>query len=218
MSAVLFSIRPQPCKRIANHKKKAELRKGWLKQLEGKKCYIYCTKSKPYLNRHNGFFYLEERDFLGGRGMGLYQRLSGKVIGEFICDKVVCYTAEFVDEKKHGKCYEDIRRVWFDEDGEQEEWIVTSNDSGNPSDCDLCRDTCLSYEEIKAYIGENFHDKKFCTLHITNLVLYAKPKELSEFTGLRKTKFGYEPIKITRPPQSWCYVEEIDNEQRTTSL
>ena len=43
------------------------------------------------------------------------------------------------------------------------------------------------------------------------LVIYDKPKELSEFEGLRKTKFGYEPIEIKRPPQSWCYVEELEN-------
>ena len=45
--------------------------------------------------------------------------------------------------------------------------------------------------------------------HISNLVIYDKPKELSEFVGLRKTKFGYEPIKIERPPQSWMYCEEV---------
>lgn len=44
--------------------------------------------------------------------------------------------------------------------------------------------------------------------HISKLVIYDKPKELSEFEGLRKTKFGYEPIEIKRPPQSWQYVEE----------
>lgn len=42
---------------------------------------------------------------------------------------------------------------------------------------------------------------------------YDTPRELSEFIGLRKTKFGDEPVKITRPPQSWCYVEsEVQGE------
>lgn len=44
---------------------------------------------------------------------------------------------------------------------------------------------------------------------ISNLVIYDKPKELSEFSGLRKTKFGLEPVSLTRTPQSWCYVEEL---------
>lgn len=30
----------------------------------------------------------------------------------------------------------------------------------------------------------------------------------SDFTRLRATKFGYEPVRIERPPQSWCYVME----------
>ena len=34
--------------------------------------------------------------------------------------------------------------------------------------------------------------------HISNLKIYDKPKELSEF-------------KVTRPPQSWCYVEERED-------
>ena len=40
---------------------------------------------------------------------------------------------------------------------------------------------------------------------------YDTPRELNEFTGLRATKFGYEPIKLTRPPQSWRYVERKDS-------
>ena len=45
--------------------------------------------------------------------------------------------------------------------------------------------------------------------HISNLKIYDDPKQLSEFKGVRKTKFGYAPVEIKRPPQSWCYVEEL---------
>ena len=65
--------------------------------------------------------------------------------------------------------------------------------------------SCLSYGEISRYIGIN---KVGYSWHISDLKIYDIPKELSEFKGLRKTKFGYEPIKIKKPPQSWCYVEE----------
>ncbi len=44
--------------------------------------------------------------------------------------------------------------------------------------------------------------------HITDLRIYNEPRELSEFTGLRDTKFGAAPYDIKRAPQSWCYVEE----------
>lgn len=43
-------------------------------------------------------------------------------------------------------------------------------------------------------------------------IFYQIPVELSEFTGSRETKFGREPHKLTRAPQSWCYVEELNNE------
>ena len=45
--------------------------------------------------------------------------------------------------------------------------------------------------------------------HISDLKIYDEPQELSEFEGLRKTKFGYEPIEIKKASQSWCYVEEV---------
>lgn len=35
---------------------------------------------------------------------------------------------------------------------------------------------------------------------------------LEEFTRLRETKFGSEPVTIKRPPQSWCYVEATKDE------
>lgn len=47
--------------------------------------------------------------------------------------------------------------------------------------------------------------------HITDLRIYDAPRELREFTGLRNTRFGAEPYDIKRAPQSWCYVEAIQN-------
>ena len=65
--------------------------------------------------------------------------------------------------------------------------------------------TCLSQAEIITYIG----DKGRCYgWHISDLLIYDQPKGLDEFTRLRETKFGSEPVTIKRPPQSWCYVEE----------
>ena len=52
--------------------------------------------------------------------------------------------------------------------------------------------TCLSEEELQKY-GKN---KSLYFWHISDLKIYDKPKELSEFG-------------LTRPPQSYQYVEEI---------
>lgn len=94
----------------------------------------------------------------------------------------------------------------------------------------LISDTCISVEDLEKYSG----NKAIYGWHISNLVIYDKPKELSEFyvpcySGCEKceykswdTAYGGE-IKemictvcnkkpLTRPPRSWCYVEGIKNE------
>ena len=66
--------------------------------------------------------------------------------------------------------------------------------------------TMIPYGDIAKYIGEG---RDGYGLHISDLVIYKKLKYLSGFTGLRKTKFGLEHIRIRRAPQSWYYVEEL---------
>ena len=45
--------------------------------------------------------------------------------------------------------------------------------------------------------------------HISDLRIYDETRELSEFTGLRNTRFGAAPYDIKRAPQSWGYVQEV---------
>ena len=77
------------------------------------------------------------------------------------------------------------------------------DDSGKQLDNQL-KETCLTSEEFCNYLGENVG----YGWHISDLRVYDHPRDLWEFTGLRETKFGAEPVPITRPPQSWRYVEE----------
>lgn len=65
---------------------------------------------------------------------------------------------------------------------------------------------CMSEAESAAYSCSS----PIYGWHIFDLAIYDKPKELSEFFGLRHTKFGLEPVSLKRPPQSWCYVEEME--------
>ena len=66
--------------------------------------------------------------------------------------------------------------------------------------------SCLTYEELADYIGNG---KTGHGWHISDLRIYDAPRELSEFTGLRNTRFGAAPYDIKRAPQSWCYVEAM---------
>lgn len=74
-------------------------------------------------------------------------------------------------------------------------------------DDDYAARTCLLYGDMWNY-GKG---KPLFGWSILDFQIYDKPKELSGFTGFRETKFGSEPITITRPPQSWCYVEEMQD-------
>jgi hypothetical protein len=76
------------------------------------------------------------------------------------------------------------------------------------------KDACLTQDEVEKYSG----GKDVYGWHITNLVIYDKPKKLREFWTIKcSNKNGCSDcyikpncIKhITRAPQSWCYVEEL---------
>ena len=78
--------------------------------------------------------------------------------------------------------------------------------------------TCLSQEEIRDYCN----GQDLSAWHIYDKLILDKPKELSEFWTIKCTnkKVGCSQcyIKpncittITRPPQSWCYCEELKGE------
>lgn len=71
---------------------------------------------------------------------------------------------------------------------------------------------CMSDAEIAGYCTAN----EMYGFHISDLVIYDKPKELSElekpheyiYQSYRKQNSFFKGI--TRPPQSWCYVEESE--------
>ena len=75
----------------------------------------------------------------------------------------------------------------------------------------LHKQSCLSYREVWDYSN----GKPIFSWHISDLVIYDKPRELREFSSgssrleFSNTKDGFprEWSGMKRPPQSWCYVE-----------
>ena len=80
-------------------------------------------------------------------------------------------------------------------------WIGTPHNT-NPL---FCMAACMDGFDTEKYAK----GKTLYGWHISDLRIYNTPKELSEFTGLRDTKFGAAPYEIKRPPQSWCYVDDL---------
>lgn len=196
MKSILLSIKPKYVELIASGQKTIEVRKSAPKEVPFK-AYIYCCKAKPYLYKEaNPPFEL----FLDSelyKGKGYDDRLfSGKVIGEFICDKVYSI-------KNRGSSFSVA----------DEEQSVTN---------EIARQSCLYYDDMVSYFG----NKDGFGWHISDLKIYDKPKELSEFrkpcdrfldccTCRRLVRNEYMSCdnKITRPPQSWCYVEDLGEEE-----
>lgn len=135
MKAVMISIRPEWCEKIAQGRKTMEIRKTSPKLQPPFRCYIYRTE-------------------------------NGRVMGEFVCDYIL-----------------DIRPPY-----------------GGKTE-----GTCLEAKELYTYAGER---SLLYGWHISDLVIYDTPKELSEFRRVEKTKTWAYPQRLTRPPQSWCYVED----------
>ena len=159
---------------------------------------------------------------------------NGKVIGSFVCDKITRYESEFWDDDT----YERIQEPWelpdFSEYGEYEYDTIGINGEFYGAGVELSKQSCLSWNELRKYVGQGLKD--FYGWHITEPKLFDKPRELGEFYTICN-KYGddscgdcpylaveqcsfpcddcvdtwcsVDNIKpITRPPQSWCYVED----------
>lgn len=199
MNAILKPVSPELCEKVISGECTLLLSKTRPKLETPFKEYIYCTKgSREALWHWKGEWYYdiqfpEERP----------NRANGKVIGEFVCDRTI------VDER------------------------------GENADI-FSKYALLSLDEQKEYCA----NKTLYGLHISELKIYDKPKELSEFIStVRCKKFedymvecdyncrsyhaysyltacgmedeaecmsnGHKPI--TRAPQSYMYVEELED-------
>lgn len=203
MKEVLISIRPEWCDLIANGTKTVEVRKTKPKLDTPFKCYIYCTKSK---NKGKNLY----RGYWGEGINGLrlcYVKLSGKVIGEFVCNKTT----------RIAPCGYDKERIELNI--VDENLTIKKLDEGFLSRCQL------SYSDIEKYAngGEVYG------WNISDRVLYDEPKDIGEFYksgmlsyddwlygiyngngGARSSYESYKnAFKLSKAPQSWCYVEGV---------
>lgn len=129
------------------------------------------------------------------KGDGYFQgKYCGKVIGEFVCRNIYDIACSSDDYN------------YFSQNG-----------------------TCLSVQEFIRYCnGQDLYGWE-----IQDLVIYDKPKDIDEFEkpcshDCKNCKYWYsgslidyeppycewEDCVITRPPQSWCYVEEVTENDR----
>lgn len=190
--SVILSIHPYFCEKIEVGEKLLEIRKNKPNIELPFKCYIYETKA---INHKKIIVDLD------GELPTTYARGRGKVIGEFICDRI-----EYLDMDSAG--------VGFWENGE----FIYLKDIG--------WNACLTRNEFIEYS----QGKKLYGWHISELKIYDKPKKLNDFYNIcysgcdkceyKSWDYSYageckeivctvsNKKPLARPPQSWCYVEE----------
>ncbi len=197
--AVLQSVQPKWCEMIISGRKTVELRKTRPKCETPFKVYIYCTKSKEHFV-HGGI--VESLD-------DLYRMPNGTIkhgySGELICCDEPYTKNNFLNGKVIG------------------EYICDSIEDYSKWEFDLPSlyrhiklHSCVDYDMLYEY----FPTKKGYGWHISNLVIYDKPKELKEFKRpciknnncISCSRYDYMSgnchNEIQKPPQSWCYVEK----------
>lgn len=196
MKAVLISIQPKWCELIANGEKMIEVRKTKPKLETPFKVYIYCTKG----NVHDALIIggnaklIHCIDYTKAIPVGGYIG-NGNVVGEFVCDKIFEIEYQCGSYKCKGL-------------------TVLENDR-------VASASKLSLYDMRSYLSCN----NGYGWHISNPVIYDKPKELSEFRKPCPYTDGTYCIEnkceycgdwtgvcrcwVERPPQSWCYVEEV---------
>lgn len=179
-----MSIKPKYVELIASGEKTIEVRKSAPKEVPFK-CYIYESRNGGHRCKH-----CNEKDSCysyAPKNVGCYNG-RGKVIGEFICNNA-----------------SELDYVYYWNNGYEFA-------------------TCLTYRQVADY-GKG---KTLYGWHISDLKIYDKPRELSEFSrpcsysGLcfscKRASFKKDGnllcnTKITRPPQSWMYVEDLGEEE-----
>ena len=189
--AVMISIRPKWCEKIINGDKTIEVRKTRPKLDTPFKCYIYCTNRRPFLvwgDVFRGDWFTEFTQISGysrAEGDKIWDIFNGHIAGEFTCDRI----------------YE----------------LAPLNHAPD----DVEKQACLTREEIVNYLKGTGYG-----WHISAMKIYDAPCELSEFRRACPHSWycescamylgnngtcGNESLQIKRAPQSWCYVEVMEN-------
>ena len=222
MKAILISDHAKWCALMMNGKKNIEVRKGTALYKATKKLineygyadfYVYCTKDKLSLAEYlykDGWGYNAVLNYDYAKSIGCAkEKLNGKVLFKFRCYKV--------EEIEHSHSHFYLCGIEIEKN--EYRGLVTKY-------------SCLNYDELHNYLK----GKNGCAIHISELEIFDKPKELSEFHnafkykrverkfgnnniekdertgGIRQpVKGGYEYIyPLTKAPQSFCYIEVLE--------
>lgn len=232
---IILSVKPQWLHKILTGQKTIEIRKSIPKCDYPIDVYLYCTKSKPYLYEsieelwwwNDGVlepfgdnygvrlsdFELPEK-FHDSESRGWNNLLNEFIVAKFTLNKVWNFKVDKNDK---------LEEIGYNPYGIE---ICGIEDITKP----LIKGSCLTLKEMYEYAPY----KNLYAWHIDNLEIFNKPMELKDFyRNNYQVIQDYEPcnnydciyavnnsilgddgycpvdecpkLRITRPPQSWCY-------------
>ena len=216
MKSVMISIQPQWVEKILNGVKTVEIRKSVPKLKPPFKCYIYCTKAKVGKSH--------QYDAFGVNGKPV--ECGGTVVAEFACDEIKYHGMEDLIVK------EDAERALAGSCLTRKQVIDYLGGKNTDYDYDPHRFDFYGWHisDLKVYekpkeLNEFYKcgalspeelDEKLCDY--CSSTDYGRYKCSSSPNGAifcegRWCDSAYEEyledeFTLTRPPQSWCYVEE----------
>lgn len=181
--AVIISIRPEWCEKIANGSKTIEVRKSRPKLEPPFRCYIYCTKAPK------GWFRFSSPPV----------QLDGYVIGEFICDRIYQYASDLFRSSP-------VEGVDISTEEMVKQSCLSAEKLHKYEHSSEPRENCIyliglygwHISDLKIYHKPK-ELRQFKGCHRCNLSRSCERNRIA--CGGAYT--------MTRPPQSWCYVREV---------
>lgn len=185
--AILISIKPKYVAKILNGEKTIEVRKSKPKCNLPIDVYIYCTKQ-------NAKYYIENKIY--------NSMINGKVVAKFTLNKVEEIKLPYT---KFGSS------EWV---GCEEERTLQTQTMNEETLLEKC---CLEEDEIYGYLNfKKSPNNVGYAWHISNLIIFDKPRELSEFKipcDFKCPKLGccycHKNTRLTKSPQSWQFIEVV---------
>lgn len=164
--AVMLSVKPEWCGQMASRKKTLEIRKSKPRLTPSFKVYIYCTKGrKVHFWKSKLYEYADDRSH---NAFDICE--DGKVIGEFICDRVYQYSTSTI------------------EGADISENEVVSQSCLSRKDLEAYENSAEPRENCIYLLG------LYCW-HITNLKIYERPEDIFITWGLRRAPQSWRYVE-----------------------
>lgn len=193
MKSILMSNHPEWCVKIFNKTKRIEVRKTRPKLTPPFKVYVYMTATKERFPLWE--YVTAYQDSKGNMVNG-----SQKVIGEFVCDKIIELPCETTQPNwlKEKTCLSDSQYMNYLGHKNGYVWHITEP---------KLYDTPKKLSDFRKPCVDKYEYCQGCKHGL--VILSPDEEEYALYHGGYYDTFDTVCLNtVSRPPQSWCYVEE----------